>query len=172
MDVLKVIWAESQPKCDCFMSFSRRPFPFGVRGMCCCSVNAQCFADPRALISLPGRRFERLDSSRAVFGRGRRLFFKMSWLDRLGTYGWRCVPTLVTLSTCPDHLNRVCFVSSASSSTSFVLNPFKLISVKVFDPMFAADFGPHGRFNDQTFCKDIMTIDVDLATTGPLGLVS
>ena len=68
--------------------------------------------------------------------------------------------------------DRVCFVSSASSSTSFVLNPFKLISVKVFDPMFAADFDPHGRFNDQTFCKDIMTIDVDLATTGPLGLVS
>ena len=26
---------------------------------------------------------------------------------------------------------------------------------------------PHGRFNDQTFCKDIITTDVNLTTKGP-----
>ena len=30
---------------------------------------------------------------------------------------------------------------------------------------------PHGRFNDQTFCKDIKTTDVNFATKGPLGTV-
>ena len=45
------------PKCDFFlvvgdMSFSRRPFAFGLRGMCCCSVSVQCFEHPRAPKSL------------------------------------------------------------------------------------------------------------------------
>ena len=30
----------------------------------------------------------------------------------------------------------------------------------------------HGRFNDQTFCKDLKTTDVNLTTTGPLGTPS